>query len=75
MARQGPADRPQEAAHLLDAQAPIVSASLPIGTLAPASKESAWQVCDLNITGVFEPDSRTPDLVSLIMQCHLCLTL
>jgi GTP cyclohydrolase I len=47
------------AAHHLDAQALTVSASLPISTLvtAPASKASAWQVHDLNISGVLEPDS------------------
>ena len=47
------------AAHHLDAQALTVSASLPISTLvtAPASRASAWQVHDLNISGVLEPDS------------------
>jgi GTP cyclohydrolase IB len=47
------------AAHHLDAQALTLRASLPISTLvtAPASKTSAWQVHDLSISGVLEPDS------------------
>lgn len=47
------------AAHHLDVQALTVSASIPISTLveAPASEGSAWQVHDLNVTGILEPDS------------------
>ena len=47
------------AAHHLDAQSLTLHASLPISTLvaAPASKGSAWQVHDLRITGVLEPNS------------------
>jgi GTP cyclohydrolase IB len=47
------------AAHHLDAQALTVITSLPISTLvtAPVTKASAWQVHDLNISGVLEPDS------------------
>lgn len=47
------------AAHHLDARALTLRASLPISTLvaAPASGGSAWQVHDLTITGVLEPDA------------------